>query len=502
MKRFLLGIDIGSGGCKVTLLDMENQIHYIQANEYPTYYPKPGWAEQNPDDWIEAIGTAIKSLFAKFGVSSRDIEAIGISGVTHSPVLLDKSGKVLRPVIHLTDTRSIDQVQWLRQKAGHLIQNATFNFVSAMWTLPMLLWIRENEANIWKRISKVLFPKDYIRFKLTGSYVTDRIDAAGTLLFNVKQNTWDDKLMELTGIKPVLFPQVLEATDIAGQITNEGSLWSHLAPKTPVIVGTTDTALEVYSAGSLSPGDCTVKLATFGRICVIHQMPKLEKGLINYPYILPGLWYPGTGTKSCASSLRWVRDQFCRDIEIGEGSFAVMDKEAECVPPGSKGLLFHPYLVGEDSPYVDPYLRGDFVGLTLHHTRAHLIRSVMEGTAFSLLDNMRFIEERGIKINEPLRFIGGGTRSHLWTSILADVLGKRAIIPPATDPSFGAALLAGVGVGVYKTAQEALNFKKGKVREICPDQKRVEIYRKLFYLYKETHDRLADIYRKLSINFS
>jgi xylulokinase len=438
---YLLGIDIGSGGCKVSLLNRERHEITTKALEYPTHFPRAGWAEQDAEDWVRGTGRLLRGLLGETGVRPSRVSAVGIGGVTHSPVLLDRGGRVLRRTIHLTDTRSVAQAERLREKAGDLYLRACLNSVGVMWTAPMLLWVKENEPGVWAGLSRVLFPKDYVRFRLCGSDVTDFVDAQGTLLYDALRADWDDELLGLIGLKRSALPEVVRPEEVVGRVTEEGSAWSGLAEGTPVVAGTTDTLLEVFASGARAPGDCTVKLATFGRICVLAEKPPADERLITYSYIYPGLWYPGTGTKSFASSLKWFRDQFCRDMHGSGNVFGSMEREAEAVPPGAEGLIFQPYLQGEGSPYNDPLLRGSFIGLTLRHSRGHLIRSVMEGTCFSLLDSMSFLKERGIEAGRPLRFIGGGTASGLWLRILADVLGSDGVVPTATDPSVGAGLL-------------------------------------------------------------
>jgi len=498
MNRYLLGIDIGSGGCKTSILDADSGRSSTTSAEYPTRYPNPGWAEQDPEDWIGKVSETVRTALEKEKIKPDAIHAVGIGGVTHSPVLLDRGGTVLRESIHLTDTRSHKQAERLRDAAGPLILKRCMNAVTVMWTAAMLLWLKENEPCTWNRISKVIFPKDYVRFRLTGNLATDRIDAQGTLLFNALENRWDEQLLLLVGIEKEQLPEIMDPTEVAGRVSEEGERWSGLKAGTPVVTGTTDTLLELIASGVQKPGDCTVKLATFGRICVLSDKPYFDEKLITYDYINPGMWYPGTGTKSFASSLRWFRDHFCRDLGPTAEAYRAMEKEASAVSPGSGGLIYHPYLQGEGSPYNDPHLRGDFIGLSLHHGRGHLIRAVMEGTAFSLLDSINFIREKGIRIREPVRYIGGGTRGTLWPSIVADVLGLDGIRPGATDPSIGAALIAGVGTNVFSSVEEAQKALPGDTLTIEHNEKRSGIYKRLFVQYKRAVSMLTEVYHELS----
>ncbi|MGM0366084.1 MAG: FGGY family carbohydrate kinase, partial [Actinomycetota bacterium] len=334
---YLLGIDIGSGGCKVTLLNSEKGNALTVSEEYPVYYPAPGWAEQDAGDWVKACARGIQKVLKAEGIDSSQIEAAAVGGVTHSPVLLGAGGRVLGKVMHITDTRSYRQAEELAKSHGQKILDTAFNPVEAMWTLPMLMWIKEKDRERFGKIKRILFPKDYVRYMLAGTDCTDRIDAEGTLFYSPAEKAWDRDLFSLTGLDTEVLPQVLSPTEAAGRVTRQGAGWSGLKEGTPVIVGSTDTMLEVLAAGSAKPGDCTVKLATFGRICVITSKPFSGKGLINYSYIKEGLFYPGTGTKSFATSLRWLRDHCCRDIK-GEEVYSIMDGEAEDVAPGANGL--------------------------------------------------------------------------------------------------------------------------------------------------------------------
>jgi len=499
MDNFLLGIDIGSGACKVTLLKLRNKKALTLSKEYPTYYPKAGWAEQDSKDWIESTGSLIREILLKSNCSPDEIIAVGVCGVTHSPVLLDSSNNVLGRVIHITDARSKRESDWLEKKAGDFILNTGLNSASVMWTISMLLWIKNNEPDRWEKISKIIFPKDYIRFKLSGSLLTDEVDAQGTLFFNPVKKRWVHELTKIIGLNSSILPDVVKPSEVVGKITSYGARWSGLKEGTTVIAGTTDTLMEVFASGSISPGDCTVKLATFGRICVITDKPYFGKGLINYSYIKDGLWYPGTGTKSFAASLRWFRDEFCKDIRKNSNVFKAMDKEAETVSAGSDGLLFHPYLQGEGSPYDNPDLKGNFIGLSLYHRRANLIRAILEGTSFSLLDCIEFIKDKGIKINQPYKFIGGGTKSNLWIQILADIFGSDAYLPSATDPSIGAAILSGIGVGVYSSFDQAQkeNFKISK--KIIHDKNKNSFYKEIFRTYKSAKQALENINNSLLV---
>ncbi len=497
MAEYLMGIDIGSSGCKVSILNLKDRKFRTFSSEYQTYYPKPSWAEQDPEDWIDNLSKLIRESLKETGCQPEKIIAVGMSGVTHTLIMLDKNRKVLGKTIHLTDGRSSRQVDRLEKLAGDLILSRCFNPVGVMWTISMLDWVRENDRDRWEKMSKILFPKDYIRYRLTGVEATDEVDAQGTLLFDPITKQWDRQLADLIGLDMNILPEITGAVEVAGKITKEGQQWSGLSAGTLVITGTTDTLLEIFAAGSNSIGECTVKLATFGRICVLDSKPGPGKGLINYSYILPDLWYPGTGTRSCGTSLKWCRDQFYRELRKEEDVYSIMMEDARSISPGADGLIFHPYLQGEGSPYDDPHLRGDFLGLSLHHTRSHLVRAVIEGVAFSLLDSIESIKQKGVKIKPPLKFIGGGTKSDLWTKILADILGFDAIVPKNTDPSIGAAILAGVGTGVLKNLLEGQKINNEVARKIKCNRDNHKLYSNYFKVYKKTQTLLSGIYHDM-----
>ena len=497
MAENLMGIDIGSSGCKVSILNLKDRKLRTFSSEYPTYYPRPAWAEQDPEDWINSLRRLIKTVFTETGCQPDEISAIGMSGVTHSLLMLDENRKVLGRTIHLTDGRSSKQTERLERLAGDSIRKKCLNPVGVMWTISMLDWVRENERDRWEKMSKILFPKDYVRYMLTGIEATDEVDAQGTLLYDSIAKKWDRQLTGLIGLDMNILPEIKGPDQVAGKVTAKGQEWSGLREGTPVITGSTDTLLEIFAAGLNSTGECTVKLATFGRICVLNSRPATGKGLINYSYILPDLWYPGTGTRSCGTSLRWCRDQFYRELQGDKNVYSIMMEDAGSISPRSEGLIFHPYLQGEGSPYDDPHLRGDFLGLSLHHTRSHLVRAVIEGVAFSILDSIESIKQKGIKIKSPLKFIGGGTKSDLWTEILADVLGFDAIVPKNTDPSVGAAILAGVGIGVFKNLLEGQKMNREEARKIKYNKDTNKLYNNYFKVYKKTQALLSSIYHDM-----
>ena len=487
---YVLGTDIGSGSVKLTLLSQDGQTIADAQCEYPTSFPCPGWCEQNPEDWCRAFKAALAQLFVKTDISPEQIKAIAPDAATHTAVLLDENNTVIRPAILWTDQRSKSQVDALCENHLLQIQKETLNTPTTIWTLPQLMWIRENEEDSWNRIHHILFAKDYLRQRLTGDLqnnVTDTIDAAGSMFYNVVDQHWSEALCSIGQIQMNWLPKVCEPTDLFGYITEDAAAEFGLHPGTKVFVGTTDTALEILASGSTQPGHVTVKLATAGRICAISEHKLDSKFIFNYRYIQQGLWYPGTGTASCANSYRWYRDT------IGKAPYAELNIPAEEIAPGCEGLMFHPYLNGELTPYNDPKLRASYTGISAAHTTAHFTRATLEGVAFSLKDCFQMLKSLNVEMNR-FRVIGGGAKSTLWRQIVADILGLTLEKVAVDDSSFGAAMLAAVGMCWFDTFSQAAEMCVKIDSITVPNPDNSAIYNELFPKYKAIHDVLAPIY--------
>lgn len=485
--KYVLGIDFGGGSSKATLLSETGEVAAVCGFEYPTRYPKPGYVEQDPADWYRATAENIRGVIEKSGIDPNNIVMIAPDAATHTAVLLDQNGEVIRPAVYWTDTRSIDQCAYLKSRFGEEIFDKTLHLPDTIWTLPQLMWLRENEPELFAKTKTVLFAKDYVRYRLTGVLCTDFIEAEGSMLFDYTSMDWSKRLCEMGNIPFELLPELRKPTDIVGGVTPQAARETGLVAGTPVICGTTDTVMEVFAAGAVKPGEMTVKLATAGRICVVTDRPYAGKHFINYSHVAEGLWYPGTATKSCASSYRWYRDTF------GE-TYAELDKAAEEVPAGCEGLLFHPYLNGELTPYADPLLCGSFTGLRAGHTKAHFSRAVLEGVALSLLDCKKELERAGIPISSAATIIGGGSHSSLWRQITADVLGMELRQTENSDSSFGSAMLAGVAAGAFRDLSDALERCSKTLSVTTPDPARTREYAALYECYRQIHDALAPVY--------
>ena len=487
--KYLLGIDFGGGASKATLIDTEGNIIAENSFEYPTLYPEKGACEQNPADWLCALRENVGALLSKSKIAAADILALAIDSATHTSLVCDGDFKPLRNAIHWTDTRSRKQADRLREEMGEEIFKKSYHSPDTIWTLPQLIWLRDSEPDTFKRVKYVFFEKDYIRYFLTGVFCTDYIEAEGSMLFNCNKMQWDEELCALAGITVDMLPPIKKPTDIIGKVTAEAAENTGLAAGTPVICGSTDTVMEVFASGSVNKGDITVKLATAGRICVITDRAYPDRHLVNYSHIAKGLWYPGTATKSCAASYRWYRDTF-------GGDYKELDKAAAELPIGADGLIFHPYLNGELTPYADPMLCGSFTGLRATHTKAHFTRAVLEGVAYSLLDSKLYLDSLNIPYNSVATAIGGGTKGNLWRQMIADTLGIALKTTESADSSLGSAMLAGIAVGVFADPADAVKKCVRAVDITYPNPENTEKYRRVFEDYKKIHDALAPIYNE------
>jgi len=485
--KYLLGIDFGGGASKATLIEETGKIEATASCEYPTSYPAPGYAEQDPEDWVRATVENIKSVLEKSGVSPSDISAVALDAATHTAVIADGNGTPIRPAIYWTDTRSVEEVRFLEENYLDVIEKEVLHKPSTIWTLPELLWIKNNEGKNWKRVKKIYFAKDFVRSRLTGDYVTDYIEAEGSMMFDINEMKWSQTLCSILDIDTSILPKIVAPTDIVGGITKEAAALTGLCEGTPVVCGTTDTVMEVFASGAVSEGQMTLKLATAGRICVITNKPYPDTNIINYSHIVDLLFYPGTATKSCAASYRWFRDTF-------DGDYRALDREAEKISIGSDGLVFHPYLNGELTPYANPHLCADFVGIRSYHTKGHFARAVLEGVVMSMLDCMNALSSLNIPHSDSAVIIGGGGKSPLWRQMVADALGIRLVEMKYADSSLGTAMLAGVATGVFQSFKEAFRLCNEIVSETLPNPENKAAYERLFKKYKAVQRALEPIY--------
>lgn len=499
--KMTLGVDLGGSSSKATLINARGEVLATASKEYPSYSPKAGWMEQDADDLYDAVICNIRQCISAAGIDSAGIAAVAIDAATHMAVLCDENSKPLRRFIHWSDARSSEQVKFLKENCSELLKANSVNSVSPAWSLPQLMWLREHEPEVIEKTRRVFFAKDYVRHKLTGDFCTDHIEAMGAMLNNDHTGEWSQELCRLAGLDASMLPEIKDPLDIAGYITEDAAAASGLRAGTPVIVGTTDTALEVYASGAVMKGCATVKLATAGRICPITDAPVSSHQFFNYKHIIPGLWYPGTGTRSCAASYKWYRDVF-GEAEAQEAktrhtsAYEILNQAAEQVPPGSEDLYFHPYLLGEMTPYYDDRLRASFTGVGMHHGKGHFSRAVMEGISYSMRDCLEEIKKQNISVNE-YRIIGGGAKGKLWRQILADVLNTELMSTKDNDSSLGSAMLAGVAAGIFGSFKESVEKCVTVADIVTPIERNVEIYERGFENYRLIQKAMAEVYHKM-----
>lgn len=497
-QRYFMGIDIGGGSLTTTIIDLEGAVAASASAELLTHSPRSGWSEQNPQDWWDALCTTIKQTLTQADIQAGQVDSVAFSAGAHTPVLVDASGQVIRPAILWSDTRSRVEAAELKDKHGDEIFQIASNVPAPTWTQPQLLWLARHEPESLAKTKRLYVAKDWLRAQLTDTWETDHTEAAGTLLYDTRRGAWSSRLCEMIGLDLSILPPLVTVTDIVGQVSAKAAQACGLVAGTPVICGSSDTSIETFGAGAVALGTGAVKLATAATITMVTQAPGLTASVIHYPYCVPDHWYAIGATNSCASAHRWLRDTFFTgDGMTGAQAFASMDEAASSVSPGAEGLLFHPYLQGERTPHWDPLLRGDFLGITFAHERRHFVRALYEGVAFSLYDVLLALEEQG-KTMRAARIIGGGSHSATWRQIVADVLGISIAMPRITDASFGAALIAAVGVGAFPDLPTAAERTVSIVAQHQPDAARHQHYQELHAIYRDAARALFDINHRLS----
>jgi xylulokinase len=498
---YIMGLDIGTSSIKVLIADERGNVIARSAEEYPIHSPTPGYAEQDPDLWWEAAKTSIKMALKNSGLSSSEISALGLTGQMHGTVLIGRDMRPLRPAIIWSDKRSAYQCREFYEKVGReKVLNIVCNPIMPGFMGPTLLWIRENEGRIFNSIFKVLLPKDYIRLKLTGIIATDFSDASATLLFDVRERMWSDEIISILNLPREAFPEAFESTSIIGNVSKEASEETGLHAGTPVVAGAGDSQAGAVGCGVIKAGIASSNIGTGGQIFTTldELMVDTKNRVHTFCHAVPNKWCLQGAILSAGLSLRWFRDSFAHMEKI-VGAFSDIDpydllsKEAETVEPGCNGLIFLPYLQGERSPHMDPKARGGFFGLTLQHNRQHFIRAIMEGVVYALRDCLETFRELGVKI-EKIIARGGGSRSNLWRQIQADIF-RSTIVKTRVeeDSAFGAALMAGVGVGIYPSLENACEKAVEAVSINEPDGERAKIYERIYNeVYRNLYSSLKN----------
>ena len=461
--NYVIGIDLGTSATKTVLFD-ENGCAVASASvEYPMYQPQNGWAEQDPNDWWNAVARTIKNVVEESGVDNADIAGVGLSGQMHSLVMLDEAGKVLRKAILWCDQRTAKECEEITEKVGRerLIE-ITANPALTGFTASKILWVRNNEPETYAKCRHILLAKDYVRYMLTGEFATEVSDASGMQLLDVPNRCWSDEVLEKLDIDKSMLGKVYESPEVTGYITAEASKLTGLKEGTPVVGGAGDNAAASVGTGVVVDGKAFTTIGTSGVVYAHSSKIAIDpKGRVHtFCCAVPGCWHVMGVTLGAGLSLKWFRDNFCNEEKLtaegmGVDPYYLMDKQAERVPIGSNRLVYLPYIMGERTPHLDPDCRGVFFGLSAIHTKYDMLRSVMEGVTFSQRDSVEILREMGLTINEMMA-CGGGGSSPLWRQMLADTFNCDVkTVKSKEGPALGVALLAGVGAGIYESVEKA-----------------------------------------------
>jgi len=507
MDQYLLGIDLGTSGTKTVLFDTAGHCISSHTLEYPMYQPENGWAEQDPNDWWRAAVETIHAVLGKSGVCPEHIKGIGISGQMHGLVMLDKNGEVLRNSIIWCDGRTGDECREITEKVGReKLITVTANPALPGFTAGKILWVRKHEPETYEKCRHILLPKDYIRFKLTGEYATEVSDASGMNLLDVPNRCWSKKILGILNIDPALLGQMYESYEPTGTVTESASLLTGLKKGTPVVGGAGDNAAAAIGTGVVKTGRAFTTIGTSGVVFAHCDSVTIDPlGRVHtFCSAVPGAWTAMSCTLAAGLSLRWLRDVCC-EAEIAEAKtrgtdpYVVMGELAKKSPIGANRLLYLPYLMGERSPILDEKARGAFVGLSAIHGKGDLIRAVMEGVSFSQRQCLDVLREMGVTTDNMMA-CGGGSRSPLWRQMLADLYGCPVKTSKASDegPALGAAILAGVGTGVFSSLEEACDRIVIADSEAMPDAKRSARYEQFYKIYESLYPALQSSYAKLA----
>jgi xylulokinase len=491
-----LGVDTSTTATKALLMAADGQVLGVASSEYTYETPQPLWTEQHPDLWWQGTIDSIRQVLAQTGVDPADVKGVGLTGQMHGLVLLDAAGEVLRPAILWNDQRTGAQCHEIRERLGkeRLIQ-ITGNDALTGFTAPKILWVRENEPEVYARTAHILLPKDYVRYRLTGGFAADKAGGAGTILFDIATRDWSPEVLDALDIPAEWLPKTHEGPEITGTLSAEAAQATSLKLGTPVVGGGGDQAAQAVGVGAVEPGIVALTLGTSGVVFASTPEPFVEpEGRLHaFCHSVPDRWHLMGVMLSAAGSLRWYRDTLAPGVH-----FETLLAPAAEVPVGSEGLLFLPYLTGERTPHPDPLARGAFVGLTVRHTQPHMTRTVLEGVAFGLRDSFELMKSAGLAEIRQVRVSGGGAKSPLWRQILADVLGVELVtVNTAEGAAYGAALLAATGTGVYPSVDSACAAVIQTTGRTTPGPASTT-YEELYPLYRDLYPALRPTFNAIA----
>ena len=493
-KNIFLGIDLGTTGTKIVFMDSKGELRAKKSKEYSILNPKAEYAEQRPADWWESVKELIKEALAEEPELKDKVAALGIAGQMHTHVYLDAQNRVLRNAITWMDQRSQQIVERINKSSENkeIIYDTTANFLTTTYTAPNIVWVKENQPEIYQQTEKILLAKDYLKFKLTGEMETDYSDAAGTLLFDTYQKEWSEELFELFGIKKSLMPKVSPSTKIIGEISSEAAAETGLMAGIPVINGSADHAATALGAGVVNSGEVAAILGTAGVISVLsdQRIGDENERVFCWNYCLEDKWVNLAPMQTAGAALNWFKNEFDAD---NEEAYDIYNQEIESIESGSDGLIFLPYLMGERSPIWDSKAKGVFFGIRMDHSKYHFVRAIMEGVSFAFKNNLEVIESMGIKIDE-MKFLGGGSKSEEWMEIMAGVLNKDIkVVVGSETGALGISIMCGLALGLYQSPQKAAAIISSRTKDYSIpeiDQKYTANYSK----FKKLYDNLKDLF--------
>jgi xylulokinase len=493
--RYLIGVDTSTTATKALLIDEQGQVAAVASTQYTFETPHTLWSEQNPDVWWQGTRKSIRKLLAESGIEPSGIKGIGLTGQMHGLVLLDEKGHVLRPAILWNDQRTGAECDEIRELVGkkRLIE-ITGNDALTGFTAPKILWVKNHEPKIFRQVRHILLPKDYVRYKLTQAYATDRAGGSGTILFDVKKRNWSQEVLESLSINPDWLSTTFEGPEVTGEISSEAAEATGLPAGIPVVAGGGDQAAQAVGVGAVRQGIVALTLGTSGVVFTSVDKPIIEpEGRLHaFCHAAPGKWHLMGVMLSAGGSLRWFRDTFAPDVD-----FSTLTEQADSIPLGSEGLIFLPYLTGERTPHPDPLARGAFVGLTVRHTLDHMVRAVLEGVGFGLRDCFELMKKAGLPSIQEVRISGGGAQSSVWRKILADIFQVDLIQVNTTEgAAYGVALLAAVGAGIFPDVETACKdtiHVKGRTRPSLASER----YFRTYSIYRDLYPCLSPIFNAI-----
>lgn len=501
---YLLGIDIGTTGVRAILVDETGHVAAGATVGHPLHTPRPNWSEQNPEDWWQGTVDAVQAVLGKVGAGTgRQVIGVGLSGQMHSSVFLDGQDRVLRPALLWNDGRTSAQCRWITKRAGEAgLKQMVGNPALEGFTAPKVIWLRDEEPERYRQLRTLLLPKDYIRFRLTGEKVTEVSDAAGTLLFDVRNRGWSRALLDRLGVSPDILPPVVESTDVCGRVTPQAARRTGLKAGTPVVGGGADNTCGAVGNGIVKEGRALASIGTSGVVFAQTNRVRVDPRMRVHTFChsVPRRWYLMGVTLSAGNSFRWFRDALSPlEVQVerisGIDAYTLLTEEAQMAPAGSEGLIFLPYLTGERTPHRDAAARGVLFGISPRHSRAHVVRSVMEGITYAMNDSLRIIRGLGVGVEE-VRATGGGGRNAFWVQMQADVYDLPVVTVAATEgPAFGAALMAGVGAGVFADLIDASDQFVKVISTTDPNPRHAARYR-------ESHALFQSLYPDLKATFA